>query len=229
MQADIDGELIEVEPTPARRHWRRWVILTVAIIVFVLFNAISIWFETLWFGSLGYSSVYWYTLRLRFILFLVFALSTVAILRTAFWLLERAFASSPALERRVVMLNNQAVTISPARFVRPVGWVVSLLFGLFFGLDMSAEWERFALYFNQVPTSLADPIFHKPVGFYLFTLPVQQTLSGWLTTLAFIILFATILYTLIGLPQNLKASLSNLVPRKSAYAAVSLALAALLI
>lgn len=229
MQASVDGELIDIEPPPPRRHWRRWVILAALITVFALFNALSMWVETLWFGSLGFASVYWYTLRLRFILFIIFALLTVVVLRAAFWLLERAFASSPALQRRVITVNNQAVSISPARFVRPLGWAVSLLFGLFFGLDMSAEWERFALYLNQVPTNLADPIFQKPVSFYLFTLPVHQCLSGWLTTLAVIILFAAIFYALVSLPQNLKASFSNFGSRKSGYAAVSFAFAALLI
>jgi len=46
----------------------------------------------------------------------------------------RVFATH-ALERRTIFINNQAVEFSPARFVRPVSWLVAVLFGLFYGVE----------------------------------------------------------------------------------------------
>ncbi|MFN2494216.1 MAG: hypothetical protein ABR501_15175, partial [Pyrinomonadaceae bacterium] len=63
------------------------------------------------------------------ILFVVFAALTVIILRAGFWMLERAFRAY-ALERRTIIVNNQPVTIAPARFLRPAAWVVAACFGL---------------------------------------------------------------------------------------------------
>ena len=56
------------------------------------------------------------------------------------------------------------------------------------GLGMMAEWPTFALwrYGRSLPAASAgnDPIFGRPIGFYLFSLPAWQTLTGWLTTIA---------------------------------------------
>ena len=229
MPVDPDDQIIDLEP-PKRRRWRRWVILAAVALVIAFFSALSIYIETLWFGSLGYTAVYWYTFRLKLALFAIFLLSTVIILRSAFWLLERVFAAN-ALERRIIMVNNQPVPISPARIMRPLAWVVALFFGLVYGLGMSDRWQSFALYLNQAATGgLSDPIFQKPLGFYLFTLPIHQTLSGWLTVLAFVILCGTLLYAVLTIPQNIKSSAAaNAEASRTAYTAVSCALACFLL
>ena len=225
---DLDDEVIDVSPPPRRRWWR-WIILAAVILLFGLSRTLSIYVEALWFGSLGYSSVYWYTFRLKLALFIIFALVTVIILRAVFWLLERLFAPF-ALERRVIMLNNQPVSISPARILRPLAWIISLFFGLIYGLGMSAEWQTFALFLHHQPTGISDPIFSKPLSFYLFTLPLQQLLNSWLMMLAFIILCGSLLYTLLSLPQQISntAKVKGLM-RGTGYAAVSGALAGFLL
>src|SRR4051812_46181478 len=172
---DMDHEVIDIGGPPPRRHWRRWVIGATVLLFFAFLRSLSIYIETLWFGSLGYASVYWYTFRLKLALFLIFFFLTAIILRAAFWLMERLFQTS-ALERRTILLNNQPLEIAPARILRPLAWAVSIIFALIYGLAMSDEWQAFALYFNQTATSGSDPIFGKPLGFYLFTLPVHQLL-----------------------------------------------------
>lgn len=223
---DDDSLIIDVTPQPPkRRHWRRWVLLSLLALVFALVRGFSMYISALWFGSLGYASVYWTIFRYKLVIFLVFAVVTVLILREAFLLLERVFAAS-ALERRTIVVNNQPVSFSPARFVRPVAWVVSLLFGLIFGLEMKESWRSFALYLNQPATEgAADPIFQKTVGFYLFTLPVHQTISWWLTVLAFVILAATIVMLILSSTQKLKQATATAALRRTGYAAVSIALA----
>src|SRR6266404_1907832 len=91
---------------------------------------------------------------------------------------------------------------SPARLLRPLAWVVSIVAGLIFAFGMRESWRSFALYFHQVATNQADPIFNKPVGFYLFTLPVYDAISSWLLTLSFIILVAAIIYAALAMTQQ---------------------------
>lgn len=218
-----DDDVIDVS-LPKRLRWRRWVILAAIILAFLMLRSISIYVEALWFDTLGYASVYWYTFRLKLALFLIFLLLTLLILRIAFWLLERAFAAS-ALERRTVVINNQTVSFAPASFLRPAVWIVSILISFITGLSMSGQWEQFALYLNQPATANADPIFQKPLGFYLFTLPVYQSISAWLMFLAFVILCAAIVFTLLTIPQKFKsASGAAAGMRRAGYAAVSIAL-----
>ncbi len=222
-----DNLIIDVSPKTPRRHWRRWVLLGAVLLLFALFRGLSMYISALWFGSLGYASVYWTIFRYKVLTFIVFAVVTFLLLRGALMLLERIFAAS-ALERRVIIVNQQPVTISPASFVRPVGWVVSLLFGLIFGLAMKDSWRSFALYLNQPATTGVDPIFQKSTGFYFFTLPVHQTLSSWLTVLAFVILAVTIIYALLASSQKLKTASATESMRRKGYAAASIALAAFL-
>jgi uncharacterized membrane protein (UPF0182 family) len=225
---NFDHEIIDVGP-PARRHWRRWVIGALVLLVIALMRSLSIYIEALWFGSLGYANVYWYTFRLKWALFFIFALLTLLILRGAFWLLERIFKTR-ALGRRTVMLNNQPVEISPARILRPLTWGVSIIFAFVYGLGMSAEWRYFALYMNQPATTASDPVFQKPLGFYLFNLPVQQLLNSWLLMLAFVILFASIVFALLSGAQTEARHTGRIAPpRRMGYAAISCALGAFLL
>jgi uncharacterized membrane protein (UPF0182 family) len=221
-----DNEVIDVG-RPRRRHWRRWLIVLFVLLLIVSSRGLAIYLSAAWFTSLGFAAVYWYIFKLKVGLFLVFAVVTVLLLRSAFWFLERTFASQ-TLAQRTILVNNQPVQFSPARFVGPLGWILSLLFGVFYGLAMKADWQTFALYFNQVPGTNTDPIFQKPVGFYLFSLPLYEAISSWLTVLAFVVLGAAVLYSLLAWPQTgLKT-----VPRetkKKPLAVVSLGLAVFLV
>ena len=193
----------------------------------VLSRSLSIYLSAAWFSSLGFSSVYWYIFKLKIGLFFAFAALTVAIMRTGFWLLERAFAEQ-TMAKRTIVVNNQPIQFSPGRFVRPIGWLIAGLFGFFYGLAMKAEWQAFALYFNQTAAATTDPIFNKPVGLYLFSLPLYDLLSGWLLTMGFVLLCAAIVFTLLAAPQNILKLAGKEAARKS-FAAVSFALAPFLI
>jgi uncharacterized membrane protein (UPF0182 family) len=189
---------------------------------------LSLYTEALWFGSVGYAPVFWYRFRLKLILFAVFAPATLLILRAVFYALDRAFSSLvPA--RRSLIVNKQPVDIAPARILRVLAWAVSVLTALVYGLAMAGEWQTFALYVHQPATNLADPVFGKPLGFYLFTLPVYDLLSGWLSSLAFISLVAALLYAAASFPAAESAAALSGEGRRTRYAALSLALAAYLL
>ena len=162
---------------------------------------VSVYLSALWFGSLGYSSVYWYVFKTKFALFAAFAILTALLLSATFLLFQRLFGAH-AFESRTILLNNQPVQFSPAKFIRPLGWGVSALVGLIYGFQLKDDWRQFALYWHQPPTTLHDPIFGKSLGFYLFSLPLYDALSSWLLGVTFIILIAALAYSLLGLPQT---------------------------
>jgi len=221
-----EAEIIDVSP-PKRKRWRLWVIAGAVLIFFLLSRSLDIYVSALWFDSLGYSAVYWYVLKLKVLLFLIFLALTVLLLRGAFWLLERVFASF-TLEQRTVMLNNQPFQFSPARFVRPLAWVIAVVFGLFYGFAMKNRWQEFALYFNQAPTAQPDPIFQKSLGFYLFSLPVYDAISSWLLALTFVVFFAALFYSLLTIPQRVLKT-ARAFSSGTSFAAASAALAAFLL
>lgn len=236
---EFDGPIIDIEPPGGGRprRTRRWVLAgLVVLLLFALGRAGSVYIETLWFGSLGYSSVYWTAFKYGWGVFAVFALATALVLRVAFFLLERGFAVTTLAPRRVVV-NNEQVYIKPARVLKPAAWVVSLLFGLLYGLGAGEAWQTFALWLNRPQVSgVTDPVFGKTLGFYLFTLPALDALTSWLLTLSWVVLVGAVVYSALGLLPSgggLRAVDSrDTAPeagaRTKAYAAVSYALALLL-
>src|ERR1700755_1537770 len=121
---EFDGPIIDVEPPSSGggRRTRRWVLLAVVVLLlFALARAGSVYVETLWFGSLGYSSVYWTGFKYGGAVFAIFAVATVVILRGAFSLLERGFAVTTLAPRRVVV-NNEQMYVRPARVLKPAAW-----------------------------------------------------------------------------------------------------------
>jgi len=225
---DPDGEIIDVgRITPRRR--RRWPLLVIVAIVILLFvfssRGLAIYTSALWFGSLGYSAVFWYIFKLKLVLFLIFFALTFLILQAAFWLVGRAFASQ-SFGQRTVFINQQPVNFSPGRVLRPLTWVVSIIAGLVFGFGMRESWRSFALYLHQPATAWNDPIFNKPLGFYLFTLPVYDTLSSWILSLTFIALAAAAIYAVLAVTQQGLSNDGNLAKaRKISVAVVSFAAA----
>lgn len=231
--SDLDAEIIDITPQTKRRGgWIKWFLAGALLLVFVLVTGVSVYTEALWFGSLGFSSRFWYVFALGWILFAVFAILTIAILRGGFYILERVFGPE-ILKPRKIVVNKQVLDLSFARFLRPLSWLVALVFGIGFGLSLSSDWNTWALYLHQGATTATDPIFGKPIGFYLFTLPIYNKLAAWLTTLSLVLLAASVLYALLStVPER---SITDEKDTKFSgfgtrgYAAVSAALGAMLI
>jgi uncharacterized protein len=195
-----NGTVIDVGP-PRRRRLKLWIIVAAILVFLALSRLLSVYVSALWFGSLGYSSVYWYVFKAKLALFAIFTVLTALLLSLTFLLFQRLFGAQ-AFESRTIILNNQPVQFSPAKFIRPLGWGVSILVGLIYGFQLKDDWRQFALYWHQPATTIHDPIFGKPLGFYLFSLPLYDALSGWLAGVTFIILVAALAYSLLGLPQT---------------------------
>ena len=195
-----NAKVIDVNP-PRRGRFKIWLLVGL-VLLFVFFSRLlSIYLSALWFGSLGFSSVYWYIFKAKLILFFGFAIVTALLLSTTFLIFQRLFGAY-AFESRTIILNNQPFQFSPARFIRPLGWIVSGVVGLIYGFSLKDHWRQFALYRHQPATSTYDPIFGKSLSFYLFSLPLYDLVNSWLLGVTFIILIAAVLYSLLGLPQT---------------------------
>ena len=175
--------------------------MLIGVVFLLMSRSLSVYLSALWFGSLGYSDVYWYIFKLKIGLFIGAAVITALILSSTFWLFQKLFGST-AFEQRTIILNNQPFQFSPAKVIRPLGWLVSAFFGLVYGLTLKDDWQQFALFTHQPATAETDPVFGKTLGFYLFSLPWYESLSTWLLGVALIILVAAVAYSLLGLPQT---------------------------
>ncbi len=206
-------------------RWR-WLLGFLALMVVMAPHVAQVYVHSLWFASLGYASVYWGSFWIKSGLFAGFFGLTLLILRGSFWALERAYADYH-LEGTLTRFDNQAVEVNPGRFIKPLAWGVSLVWGLLIGLMMAARWELFVLFFNGSPGNEQDPIFGRPLGFFLFSWPVYQMLASWLSGVAIIIFLGTLLYGFFTHTSHMPSILKNEALRVAALAC-SLALAFLL-
>jgi uncharacterized protein len=174
---------------PPRRH-RRMFLLVLGILAVVLFcsrTALSYYVDSLWFGSLGYGDVFRKTITLQWAVFAAFFSVTFLFLYGWFLGLRRA-CRSDLPEDYVIVIGEQPLKLPVARILRLLGLVGSLVIAVLTAASVMMEWPTFALY-RYAPSTIgapADPIFGKPINFYLFALPAWQFVTGWLLTLAVI-------------------------------------------
>ena len=187
-------------PRPPGRRGLTGRLALLAAVVVLFFGAgtlISWYVEALWFDSLGYGDVFWKTLGLKTGTFWAFTAVTFVLLFAAFRLLRPVGAAG-----RLLYLNGQEVTFSLQPVITIASWVVAFFVSLAAGSAMMDQWATFALYLHAPAAAgvnaTLDPIFGRSIPFYLFTLPVWDLLATWLTTLAVVMLLASVIAVVVG-------------------------------
>jgi uncharacterized membrane protein (UPF0182 family) len=185
--------------SPRRR--RRFLLLILAVLAVIVFGgrtALSYYVDVLWFGSLGYRDVLWKTLSLQWGIFTAFAAATFLILFGSFMALKRAHL--PDLPSgHTIFIGGQPLKLPVEAVLRLSALGLSLLIAGVTGAGMMMEWPTIALLWNAPRSAggFVDPVFGKPLNFFLFALPGWQLLVGWLLTLAVMTCVLAVLFILI--------------------------------
>jgi len=179
---------------------RRLFILAAILLVILIFGrtALSEWVDLLWFQSLGYGSVLWKTLGLETGVFLVSTVVTFVLLYGAFYVMRRSHQADLPSTHSIV-IGGRPVSLPVAPALRIISFGVSLVVAFLTGSTMMAQWPTLALflYAPHAAGSVTDPIFGKPLNFFLFTLPALQVLTSWLLTLAIAMCAVALLFLFI--------------------------------
>ena len=177
---------------PPRRHNRKFLILAL-LVVLILFGsrtAVSYWISLLWFQSLGYGSVFVRTLGLQWAIFTAFVATTFLILYGVFALL-RWMHRADLPSDHTILFGGRELTLSVKPVLNVIAIAGSLLISLATGGAMTAEWPTLVLFWfaPHSGAGVVDPVFGKPLEFFLFTLPALSLIAGWLLTIAIIACF----------------------------------------
>ena len=176
---------ISEQPGRSFRGALIFILVALLIILFSARTAISYYVDSLWFSSLGYSSVFWKTLEFEWMAFAIPGLITFLVIFG--WASALRRVCGPELQNAgTIVLGSRTFQLPVDTTLRIGSLIASLFFGLIAGASFMGEWTRFATYWfaPQNPTGLRDPIFGKALEFYFFTLPVLQFIFGWLLMLA---------------------------------------------
>ncbi|MFZ0283637.1 MAG: UPF0182 family protein [Terriglobales bacterium] len=185
--------------SPPRRRRFVLIVVVLAVIFFGGRAALSYYVDVLWFRSLGYGDVFWKTLSLQWEVFTAFAAATFIVLYGSFLALKRAHLSDLP-DGHTIIIGGQQVKLPVEPVLRLIALGVSLAIAAATGAAMMADWTTLALfwYTPRGPGAVVDPIFGKPLNFFLFTLPALQLILSWLLSLAVIACVLAVLFIFIS-------------------------------
>ena len=174
-------------------HNKKRFIIRVCLIFLLVIGIVQladIYGELLWFRALNYASVFWTVLLAKGLLGMLFGTLFILIAGLNIYLARKIGPSKAEWEfsYRTEDLNNiKTIPFEPERVNRYL-----ILIGVLFGIAMGAwpailKWDAFLRYWRQIPFSITDPIFHKDIGFFVFSYPIHLFLQRWLLAALLII------------------------------------------
>ena len=98
-----------------------------------------------------------------------------------------------------IFIGTQPVKLPVEPVSKFIALVASLAIALVSAATLTSEWQTLALFWYAPHTSeVIDPIFGKPVNFYLFALPAWEIVVGWLLTLAVILCLVAVFFLFVS-------------------------------
>ncbi len=194
-------ESIDWPSMRAPRRRRRFLLLVIAALAVIVLGgraALSYYVDLLWFDSLGYRDVFWKTLGLQWGIFAAFAAATFLILYGSFLVLKRTHL--PDLPSgHTIFIGGQPLKLPVEPVLRLIALGLSLVIAVATGAGVMLEWPTIALFWYAAPAAggFLDPVFGKPLNFFLFSLPGWKLIVGWLLTLALMTCVLAVFFILI--------------------------------
>lgn len=166
----------------------KWGVLIVAIIaLFVIATlARSFYTDWLWFGGLGFRSVFIKVLTTRILMFLAGAVVFGIISGVSLY-----FAHKVSQGPEEIPLPPQIRDV----LKRLITWGTvggAVVLSIIFGVVAAGQWEIFLRFSSASDFGIADPLYSRDVAFYVFDMPMYEFLQGWLLAAMVVTLLATL-------------------------------------
>ena len=186
---DRYGDTISFPPQRSGRG-RAGLLLVVALVV-LLFGggtALGYYVDALWFDSLGYSQVFWKILELQGLILVAAGAATFIAVYGAFLALKPARFGEIGSDG-VIIINDRPVRLPVGPVLSIIAVLLAAIVALGTAVGLMSEWPTIAVWWHGKDVIVSgarsvDPIFGRPIAFYLFTLPAWQLAAGWLLRLA---------------------------------------------
>ena len=166
----------------------KWGILIVAIIALFVIAVLarSIYTDWLWFGGLGFRSVFIKILITRVMMFVVGAVGFGIISGISLY-----FANKISQGHEEIPLPPQIRDV----LKRLIFWgtvVGAGILSIIFGVIAAGHWEIFLRFSSASDFGVLDPLYSRDVAFYVFDMPMYEFLQGWLLGAVVVTMLATL-------------------------------------
>lgn len=174
------------------RRSRFLIPITLGVVVLLLAGPrlIDAYVDWLWFGELGYRSVFTTVLVTRVLVFLVAALLAGGMVCAGFALAYRARPIFVPSSDNDPVARYRAVALSRLRLV---GIGIPATIGLLAGMITQSYWVRVQLFLHGGDFGISDPQFGKDLGFYAFELPFYRLVLSYIFIVVFLAFAANVL------------------------------------
>ncbi|MDD2430989.1 MAG: UPF0182 family protein [Firmicutes bacterium] len=165
-----------------------WLWLLAILVVFVVVFVIGADFFTdiLWYESLGYLDSFYTILKLRIVPGLVSFLFIYAFLSIN-WVFAQKTWEAVRVEE-----GQEPIKVSKWIIV-----IISLFAAIAFNSNLFLSWKDVARFLGRSPFGIKDPIFNLDVSFYVFTLPLIESVYHTLLGMTAITAIAALIFYLV--------------------------------
>lgn len=202
----------------SRRFWIILAIVIVLILLFSLHKLAVLWTDQMWFSSVGLSSVF----STLFFVKVGLALTFGAIFYFIAWgnliLTDKFGARNLSFDPEDEVVRRFQNAVRP--YAKRVYAAIALFMALIAGLNATSQWQNYILFSHAQSFPGQDPVFHKNIGFYVFTLPFVSFVVTWLLVILIITLIVTTLFHFLNGGIRTSRVTPRVAPRVKAHLSV---------
>ena len=165
------------------------IIIVLITIIILLLAGTNIIVDYQWFKELGYISVYF--TKLFSILKLM--IPTFLVVFTVIAIYYKSILPNISRMKKVVEIDKRLEKKKFKKFIL-INAAISLVFSIIFA---STYWYQILEFINSTPFGINDPIFGWDLSFFVFKLPLIESLHSSLTSLLILLVVATLIIYLV--------------------------------
>jgi uncharacterized membrane protein (UPF0182 family) len=169
------------------------VLVLVVALVLLVPALITLAAEWPWFRSLGFERVFTTRLVTKALLSAGVGAFAFAFLYANFRIAQRGVVPNPLF----VKLNPESNAVDLTQIVRRLATPAAFIVALLFGLGAMGGWLDVLRFIHQTPFGATDPVFGRDVSYYVFTVPLVASATGFLWVLTILALLVTALLYLL--------------------------------
>jgi len=222
----------DVPPRPrrvgrlSRRFWIGLIFVILLVGFFSLRSLAVLWTDEMWFSSVGLSHVFSTLFFIKVGLALTFGAIFFFIMWGNLLLTDRFGARDLSFDPEDEVVRRFQNVVRP--YAKRVYAAIALVMGLIGGLNATGQWNNFILFTHSQSFHKVDPVFHKDLGFYVFTLPFLSYVVTWFLVILIIALIVTTIFHFLNGGIRTSRQAPRVAPRVKAHLSVIGAAIALL-
>lgn len=187
---------------------RRFSFTIIIVLIFIVWSLvsslISIYPNFLWLQNLGFSAIFWTNFKAKVLTGLLFGLIFLVVAGFNVYLAKhltrglkktKVRGKAPDIQKMIEQLfgegsgdnyqdDDKVIDVGPVAEDPKSGnlfWLLGILVvSVIMGLSALTQWQVVLKAFNASSFGVLDPIFKQDIGFYIFQLPLQKFLQGFL-------------------------------------------------